>query len=237
VSINDGAIVQGSIYTGAGGGTTLGSLDTIANIYSQSPVSIGSGNTIAILDSTGAVTEGLGNTIGSTSTTVPPFPTFPSIAPTFPSGTGVFVAAGQTFPLAPGAYGGVVVPSTATLQLSAGEYDFQALTLSQGGTITVPSANETVKIYVRDTVLYEGSITSGGSAAPVFLGYTGGAPINVDVPFFGTIVAPNAGVTLHPVTGSHKGEFFARNLLVIAHGALDPGVPDVVSDPLSCVVH
>ena len=115
------------------------------------------------------------------------------------------------------------------LVLSAGSYYCTAFDFEPQAQIVAPSTNEDVKVFVRDSVIYRGStVTSGGSAAPLFLGYTGTLAFSVESAYLGTLVAPNTQVTLQTLNGqSLQGEFLAKGIVVAAHA-------QVVSKPLSC---
>src|SRR5262249_43991770 len=70
--------------------------------------------------------------------------------------------------------------------------------------------------------------TPGGTAAPLYLGYVGSPAAVLDSPFFGTLIAPNAQVTLQTANGvAHTGDFYALELVVAAHA-------NVASNPFTC---
>jgi hypothetical protein len=71
-------------------------------------------------------------------------------------------------------------------------------------------------------------VAAGGGAAPLYLGYSGNLPLQIQSPFTGTIVAPDALLQLEPIQGTYDGEFFAMQIQVQAN---------VISGPFSCVVH
>ena len=105
--------------------------------------------------------------------------------------------------------------------LSAEDYDFTSLDLEpQAKLVTPSSASETARVFVRDGVTYRGStVTSAGSAAPLYLAYTGSSPITIESAFLGTIIAPSASLTLQSLNGSgtYTGEFYASQITLSPH--------------------
>lgn len=119
---------------------------------------------------------------------------------------------------APGAFTTVSVKPGATLGLVPGTYFFQSLTAESGSTIEV-AAGGPVFVYVRDGLTFRGQLV-GPAASELLIGYVGGGVADIDAPFQGTVVAPNATVRLSPVDGSGQdGSFFGRR---IEAGARNP---------------
>jgi hypothetical protein len=118
--------------------------------------------------------------------------------------------------IGPGAYGGVSVKSRATLTLAAGGvYFFDSLMLEPQSTVVLASGGAQVTIYVRLDCTIRGQLTQAGGGAPnLFLGALGSNPVSVEVPFSGTLVAPNATLALATVAApGYTGAFFAANLV------------------------
>jgi hypothetical protein len=234
VELFDNAVVRGNILA-AGDFAFLGNNTVVDSVYSTSRViQLLNGVTATTIGASGTVQQGVNDHIGSLSTNVPTFPPFPSISPTFTGGSQVLVNGGQTITLAPGQYGQVQVFSGGTLVLSAGNYDITLFALFPQATIVVPTAAETVRVFVRDNILYQGNVVaSAGGVAPLYLAYTGNLPVQIQSPFLGTIIAPNAVLQLEQVQGTHSGEFFA-NEVEVQHHFNDPSIPDVTSNPFTC---
>jgi hypothetical protein len=230
VTLADGAAaVQGALYDGAGGKVFIGNDSIINNIYSLSPVQLHDRSTTGDIYTNAGFSKGNGDNYGTLFTTVPSLPTFPQLSATFTGTSPIIIFGGTSQSLTPGQYGKVTVYSSGKLVLSAGSYYFTALDFEPQAQIVEPSTNEAVKVFVRDSVIYRGStVTSGGSAAPLYLGYTGTSAFSVESAYLGTLIAPNTQVTLQTLNGqSHQGEFFAKGIVVAAHA-------QVVSKPLSC---
>jgi hypothetical protein len=93
---------------------------------------------------------------------------------------------------------------------------FRSLDLEPQATLVVPSSQaQTVRVFVRDSVIYRGrTATASGTLAPLFLAYTGTSPITIENVYTGTIIAPSATLTLQSLNGAgvYTGEFFARQV-------------------------
>jgi hypothetical protein len=215
VAIADRGIVNGSVYAGTGGVTTVGNDAAVnGNLISASPVQLRDRTTVTLIDTNAGLTRGSGDVIGTVLTTTPVLPAFPTISQQFTGTLAVTVAVNGSRTLAPGQYGAVTVFSSGKLVLSAGTYAFTSLDLEPQATLVTPSsAAETAQIFVRDSVIYRGrTATASGTLAPLFLGYTSSNAITIESPYTGTIIAPSASLTLQSLnnTGVYTGEFFAR---------------------------
>jgi hypothetical protein len=147
---------------------------------------------------------------------LPALPTLPS----FPSATGGFDVTTGTRNQAPGSFTTVNV-SGGTLVLGAGDYYFQTLTMNSNGTVRV---TPTTRVFVRDTLNYQTPFraTSGTAVQPIFLGYASSNNIlNLGIRFDGTLVAPNATVSLGSGAGvTFTGSFYGKVLQVNPASAL-----------------
>jgi hypothetical protein len=217
VAIADRSIVNGSVYVGAGGSATVGNDSSInGNLISASPVQLRDRTTITLIDTNAGLTPGNSDTIGTVLTVAPVLPPFPTVAQSFTGTQVVTVPVGGSRTLAPGQYGAVTVFSGGRLTLSTGTYAFTSLDLEPQATLVTPSSSaETARVFVRDSVIYRGrTATAAGALAPLFLGYAGAGPITIEAVYTGTIIAPNATLTLQSLNGAgvYTGEFFARQL-------------------------
>jgi hypothetical protein len=236
VAIDDGATVNGTVYSGAGGVASVGNDASVTSVVSLSPVLLHDRTTVSVIDTSAGVTRGNGDHVGSVSTATPVLPAFPPVSVTFTGTQTVTVnpspESGDVVSLSPGQYGAVTVSSRGKLVLSAGNYEFRSLNLESQGQIVVPSSSsEAVRVFVQNAVTYQGSaVTSSGALAPLYLAYTGSAPLTLESPpFDGTILAPNATLTLESLNGSgvYTGEFFAQQITLAPHTVTN-------SDPFSC---
>src|SRR5262249_53945121 len=138
-----------------------------------------------------------------------------------------------------GAYQSLIVNSGGTVVFAAGQYFFQSLSIN--GTwraaavtfTTTPTTREPTggtRIYVQNSmgILTPALAPTGSGLQTVFIGFAGnptngltfssspfGTPPIATAPFLGTLVAPNASVTLgagSPTT--FTGSFYARVLSV-----------------------
>jgi len=239
VTVDDGSIVNGTLYSGAGGQFVLQDGSQVGAVLSLSPVLLQDRVHAPSVESNAGITFGNNDIIGSTSTATPTVPPFPNASATFTGTTAITVnpspEAGDVVTLAPGQYGAVIVYSRGQLILSAGDYEFTSLDLEPQGQLVVPSAStEAARVFVENSVIYRGStnITSTSSSpppAPLFLVYAGRATLTIGSPFTGTIIAPNAQLALQSLnnTGIYSGEFFAKQITISPNTTVD-------SAPFTC---
>jgi hypothetical protein len=134
--------------------------------------------------------------------------------------TDVAAVGGQHLALPPGRYGNVVVFTGGDLQLSAGTYRFNTLTVNLGASVTLRNPSGTTQVYVRDNVVYAGVINGDSAEKRLLVGYSGCLPITLATPFRGTFVAPLtpnlllSGGLLGPQTGSFIGKQVTLDTLV-----------------------
>jgi hypothetical protein len=136
---------------------------------------------------------------------LPTLPTFPS-----PTGGSFNVNTGDSRSPTAGSYGTVTVSSGGTLNLADGSYFFTSLTLNTGATV---HATATTQVYVQSNLNLGVQFKDASNAVqPILLGFAG-ANLNLNVRFDGTLIAPNALVSLgsgSPIT--FTGSFFGRVL-------------------------
>jgi hypothetical protein len=126
----------------------------------------------------------------------------------------------QTELLVPGSYDSVSVQGGGKLELMAGTYYARTLTAESGSTISVDASAGPVFVYVMNGLTYRGSI-EGVDPQDFFIGYAGQGTADIDSPFVGTVVAPNATLRLSPVDGSgREGSFFGHRILADARNPI-----------------
>jgi hypothetical protein len=243
VTVDDGDTsdgVNGTIYSGAGGQVLLQDDAQVGSVFSLSPVVLQDRVVSPSIDTNAGITFGHSDVIASTSTATPTLPAFPTAPVTFTGTTAITVnpstEKGDVVTLAPGQYGAVTVYSRGQLILSAGNYEFSSLDLEPQGQLVVPSAtSETAHVFVENTVIYRGSTnvattSSSPPPAPLFLVYTGTATLTIGSPFTGTILAPNAPLSLQSLNGQgvYTGEFFAQQITLSPHTTVN-------SNPFTCI--
>ncbi len=124
----------------------------------------------------------------------------------------------QTLP--PGSYGAAVIKSRAKLDLSAGEYFFDSLLVESEGELALDTTGGPVILYVQGSLSYRGKMGSV-PASDVLVIATGTSQVEIDAPFRGTLVAPNAALRLSPVDSTgHVGAFFARQVVAEANNPI-----------------
>jgi hypothetical protein len=235
VTVGNSAIVNGTIYSGAGGQVLLQNDAHLATVLSLSHVALQDRVRATMIDAPLGISYGNGDVVGSTSSSAPGLPGFPSAATAF-TGTQVITVnptnkPGDVVALAPGQYGPVTVYSRGHLALSAGDYYFTSLDLEPQAQLVVPSATtEAARIFVENSVAFRGSTnTASGQLAPLFLAYAGSSPLTLGTAFTGTIIASNAQLDLQSLNGqgAYTGEFFAQQVILSANTTVN-------ANPFTC---
>jgi hypothetical protein len=116
------------------------------------------------------------------------------------------------------------------------------LNLEPQATLLLDTSQGAVQIIVRSSLTHRGSVAfASGSLPRLILLYAGtNAPV-IEGSFSGTLLAPNASVTLASTQSSYAGAFFAQNLnvqpgVLIAHASFadwDQVIDDTPPAPLS----
>jgi hypothetical protein len=206
----------------AGTGTTLVDPDAkLGTIVSQGPLSLRDRVKVTgTAESAGAVTSGAGvivtggivqNTPLGALDNVSFSATFSSTVPadkTISSGS-------QT--LVPGRFAGLTVMGGATAVLSAGTYYFNSLTLQSGSILSLSGSTGAVIVYVGDTVIYRATIVGTAADKRLLLAFAGSAGVFIETPFRGTVVAPQAALSVGQSGVTHSGAFFAKSVDVAAN--------------------
>jgi hypothetical protein len=235
VSVGNGSTVNGTIYAGAGGQTFLQNDATTREVFSRSHVVLQDRVSVPLIETNAGVTPGNNDHIGQTINALPFLSQFPSVSATS-SGTQTVTVnptpeAGDVLPLPPGQYGAVTVFPRGKLILSSGTYVFASLDLEPQAQLVTPSAqSETAQLFVHNSVIYRGTTnTASGQLAPLYLAYLGSNTLTIESPFTGTIIAPNAQLTLQSLNGQgvYTGEFFAAQLSLSPHTTVN-------SNPFTC---
>jgi hypothetical protein len=215
--VNSGAQSIGAVANSGSGLTELGTDTNIGDLLSRAPVFLRDRARVnGIVRSQGSVT--LGNQVvvtgGITQNTSIVFPPPVDISGVVfpPAGGNITVNPDQTLSRAPGSYGQTTVYSRGRLRLTAGRYFFTSLDLEPQAVLEVDESAGPVTIFVRDSVIFRGSIlTPANALASVFVGYTGTNAVFLEAPFNGTFVAPNASLTIG-TNGvlTYRAQFVAR---------------------------
>ncbi|MBN2719020.1 MAG: hypothetical protein JXX14_24445 [Deltaproteobacteria bacterium] len=122
----------------------------------------------------------------------------------------------QTKSLTPGGYGMVRVGPNATLALESGKYYVDTLNLDDSSNLVLKQTDGPIIVYAKEIVAVRSAITTTtGEDAEWVLVYLGQQDLNLDRNFTGTVVAPNAKVSLF--AGTHTGAFYANAINVEAN--------------------
>ncbi len=129
-----------------------------------------------------------------------------------PSNTSYLAGPQQTKTVAPGAYASLNVHPDGVLELRSGTYTMNALIAESDSKVRLDFTDGPIFLYVRDVFTFRGTL-EGADPSELFIGYLGTNTADIDSPFQGTVVAPNALLRLSPVDGSgHEGSFFGRRV-------------------------
>ncbi|WP_437593130.1 hypothetical protein [Sorangium sp. So ce1000] len=215
--------VRGTLMNVGTSPTTLRNDVQLGDVFSLPSVTVLDRAVLASLHHGGAFTLGNQVTIGAivadSDFPQPQMPVLPAIG----TGPGVNLEPDQTQSIAQGSYGNVVVKSRAKLTLAAGVTTMTRLELSPQAQLVVP-ANGSARLFVRDQLIFQGSVTSVGPSgstvtAPLYLGFAG-AETRLSADFWGVAVAPNALLHIEtassPSSPSARGRFYAKSLDVQA---------------------
>jgi DNA-binding protein YbaB len=211
---------------GGTGDTNIGADAKVGDVWSRSPVTLrdrsqvnGSIKTSSTITRQNA-TVVTGAVVQNGLIQVPNL----NLSVTFPANQGVLDLEPTTPPtvktIKPGAWAAVSVKSTATLQLSTGTYFFDSLDVEPGGKLSLDSKAGQVIIYMRNGLIFRGTIVERTAPAPrLFIGSLGTVTATVGAPFTGTLVAPDALIDLATVPNItagpfHTGAFFGKDITV-----------------------
>jgi hypothetical protein len=217
--VNPGTGSIGALINSGSGPTSVGNDATIDDLLSVAPVTLGDRTRVnGVVQSQGTVTPGFNDVITggitqNTTLSLPPPIDISGVV--FPApGATITVNGGQIVPRAPGSYAQATIFSGGRLRLSSGRYFFTGLDIEPNATVEVNEAAGPVTIFVRNSVVYRGTIVTPSNAlATVFLGYTGTNPVTLEAPFNGTFVAPNATLIIGNDTSlTYRAQFEARTL-------------------------
>ena len=123
----------------------------------------------------------------------------------------------QARDLPPGKYGKLYVAPHSSVTLHSGVYWFSELTLQPDATLRVEDRDGPVQVIVKDGFRYHGQIASPAGQLPQIVFNVLGECADIDSPFVGALIAPNAHVR---VQGACQSEHVA--FIYGAHVSLDP---------------
>ena len=217
VNIVSSSILVQAFSSGAGA-TSVDIGSKLGTVISQGAVDLR--NNVQVtgsVQSAGKVTTGVGTTVSAgitQQTAVGPFDnvTFSADFTGTPASDTNVASGTQT--LSPGHFAGLHVFAGATVVLNPGTYYFTRLTFESNSTLTLGAGTAPVIIYVADTVIYRGKITGTNSEKRLLVAVAGATPIFLETSFHGTLVAPNAPLTVGQSNIPQFGGFFGTSVEV-----------------------
>jgi hypothetical protein len=225
LSVSDSAIVEAgsqgasALVNTGGGAVQIGVGATVGDVVSVGPVMLADRATVnGLIQTRSSVQMGsdvvvTGPVASEASLNLPPAVDLSDVVfPTMAEGD-ILVSPDGRVPASPGSYGAVRVYSRGQLTLTAGTYYFRDLDLEPQGQLVLDESAGPVVILVESSLIYRGGIVMpDGTPASVFLGYLGTQPVSLEMDFSGTLIAPNAPVTLGADEQlSFRGQFVAQS--------------------------
>jgi hypothetical protein len=210
----------GAIVNSGTGATELGVEARTGNVWSGGTVTLRNRarvagfvktNATVVRQTDAAVTSGIIERAGLT------FPAGPG-GVTFPTGSfsDVNVEPDKTASINPGSFKNVSVKSRALLNLVAGTYFFESLAIEPQGELRLDKSGGAVVINVRTRLAIKGAVSVPAAAGcGAFIRYVGAEATVVEAPYRGTLLVPNAALTLATVgSAGFRGVFQARDVEV-----------------------
>ena len=131
---------------------------------------------------------------------------------TFAGGPNVDVIA-SSHTLAPGSYGKVMIGAGGTLELAAGTYWLESLTVLPNASLALDESAGTITVFVKHTLEFAGTQMQQGGDGNVLIAAFGCDDVVFRAPFRGTVSAQNARLLLAGPPGSaFAGRYFANKI-------------------------
>jgi hypothetical protein len=217
VSPEQGSALPLLVNTGTGTTTVNASSKLTTSIWSKGNVFLGSNTNVSGgVTTAGTVTRQNGVTVGGTVAEHQILTSTPaSWTVTFPSSsTNVVLQPNQVDSRPPGGYATVSIATGAKLTFQSGTYYLDSLNIEPSGQLILTGSGPFV-IYVRTALTAKGPfIVPNGSTGPArfVLGFAGTSDVFLQAQLDGTLIAPNANVTLAQISTPYHGAFFGKNV-------------------------
>ena len=223
VQLDSNIKVPGPVWSG-GGLYLQPDVAVPAAVVTTGNVVVTDRDTITSLTYGGTLTRGSGGSIG-TSTHASLTNATRSTNVTFPAASLSYTLnSGQSVALSPGSYVSVTVlaNSAATLTLGPGDYYFGSLDLQSSAILKLSPAQGATRIFVASGLTWRPTLASGSDPTHLFVAYLGTNPIILETPFWGSIVAPRALLTIGTANSQpHRGSFTAQSVEVQPNARLE----------------
>ena len=213
VQIDSGVTVTGSVWSG--GAVVLQPGAQAQSITATGDVQLSDRDTVTSITLGGSLITGKQDTIGSATKKAMSNATI-SDAMTFPATTQSVVAnSGQTIAMVPGSYTTVTANSGGTLSLAPGDYYFSSLDLESASTLKINTTASATRIFIASALTFRASMVGAGDGSRFLIVYVGTNAATLESAFTGSVVAPNALLTLGIANGqAHSGSFMAQSIEV-----------------------
>ncbi len=201
--------------------TTQTGVSLKTDLWSIGNVFLATGTSVAgSVTTAGSLTQQTGVTVAGSvlqHQTLSAVPT--TLAIIFPSSsTNITLQPGHSSGINPGGFAAVTVNANATLTLQSGTYYFDSLDVEPQGKIALTGSGPFI-LNVKSSFVAKGQLVLPASSPPATLivADAGTADVFLQAQFDGTLVAPNANVTLAAIgTASYHGAFFGKALTLQA---------------------
>jgi RHS repeat-associated protein len=214
---NAGAVSNaGSGETNLGAASSVGSVTSVASVTLRSNAQVKGDLTTAAATITKQPGAHIGGELHKNATLTPLDELSWTVhLPTTNNGPVALEPNDQPPPLVPGSYSQVTAKTGAILKLSTGTYYFNGLDLESGSKLHLDKTSGPIAIYVSGAAILRGDwVDDGGPEGDLLLVCLGSMDIFVEQVFTGTIVVPNAKLSLAtlPIPLVYRGTFFARDI-------------------------
>jgi len=130
------------------------------------------------------------------------------------SATPISAISGQTQPISPGIYRELVIQNGGTVVLSAGSYTFRSIQFEPDGHLRLPSGN--VLVNVASDMTLRGHVDGVSGTYDWTVIYGSKDPLIIEQGFKGTLLAPQASLTLRGAPAQYAASVYADSVTIEA---------------------
>ncbi|MEP7049392.1 MAG: hypothetical protein ABJB12_03525 [Pseudomonadota bacterium] len=197
VTLADSDHVPGTIFSDLGD-TEVGNDAKVGNLFVNGTTTLHDRSVVTGNILTKVIAPSSSATISGTVTQKNPFPPPVSVVWTLNVNTAslgdVQLEPNQSRDLSPGTYGHFSVKSRSTVTLHSGVYELADFLLEPQARLVIDDSQGPVQVVVDGSYTFRGAIASASPALPQILFAVLGTSVEVEAPFIGAIVAPQAAV-------------------------------------------